>query len=213
MPRWRLTAITLALAAASVAASSCYRPVAPTSLREFNLTTGQVRAIETTAAELVRTTLLGPKSEVWAVESYRHLTVALVIHDFGHSIIWVQREAPGDYTAKPVMSSVRRGTGDVPVRPRPAPWRSQSFSVENQIAWRIDPEAGLHLLYGFLWDLGIASVEVVYEDGHSSGRVPVRGHGYVILRPQRPGEHFSAREVRFYCRRGRQVGSVAGSPF
>lgn len=84
-------------------------PVAPTRLNDFDLTTGQVRAIETTATELARTTLLGPKAEVWAVESYRHLAVALVIHDFGHSIIWVQREATGDYTPRPVMPSGQMG--------------------------------------------------------------------------------------------------------
>jgi hypothetical protein len=213
MSRWRSTAVSLMLVATSVLMGACYNHELPTSLQDFDLTAGQILAIETTAAEAARTTLLGPKSEVWAVQSYRHLAVALVLHDFGHSIIWVQRQSPGEYISRRVRASGRTNGGGVPVRPRPAPWRSQSFSVENQMAWGIDPGARLHLVYGFLWDYRVASVEVVYDDGHSSGRVPVQGYGYVILRPRRPGEHFSAAEVRFYCRRGRLMGSVAGFPF
>jgi hypothetical protein len=52
-------------------------------------------------------------------------------------------------------------------------------------------------------------VEVLYDDGHTSGRIPVDTKGYLVLRRHRTGEPVSVVAVRFYDRAGRRVGSEA----
>jgi hypothetical protein len=65
------------------------------------------------------------------------------------------------------------------------------------------------LVYGFIWSPAITAVEVAYDDGHTSGRVPVDTKGYLILRRHRREVPVSVDEVRFYDRAGRRVGSAA----
>lgn len=208
----RQAIVCLALAAA-VFLSGCGRRTGPTSLGDFELTEGQVRAIEGVAVRLQRKMPeIGsvPIWEVWAVERYRNTAVAMVIHHFAFSIIWVTRE-PWGYATSAASGSfgpLPPGPHDRPTRPSPpsrqGSWR---YSVQGQSGEEISPEERLHLVYGFLWCPAIVAVEVAYDDGHTSGRVPVDTKGYLILRRHRRGERVSVEKVHFYDRTGRRIGS------
>lgn len=210
MAKRHMTMVCLVLVA-TMALSGCgARRTGPTSLGDFALTEGQVREIERTAQRAHQVMPMGPAPiwEVWDVATYRNMAVALVIHHFGHSIIWVRRKPSGEYIGR--FSGFGSGNpGEPPSRPRPPSQHgSWSYSVEGQSSQDISPEESLHLVYGFLWCPAIATVEVSYDDGHTSGQVPVATKGYLIVRRHRTEELVAVAEVRFYDGTGRRVGSV-----